>query len=70
MAEHDMRKNLLDASSKIKTDARKAKADQDRAAKRMNDAAVNYEKDLRRNEKIQQANLLKNGTLQRNTTKS
>ena len=36
----------------------------------MSDAAVNYEKDLRRNEKIQQANLLKNGTLQRNTTKS
>ena len=70
MVEHDMRKNLLDASSKIKTDARKAKADQDRAAKRMSDAAVNYEKDLRRNEKIQQANLLKNGTLQRNTTKS
>ena len=70
MAEHDMRKNLLDASSKIKTDAAMAKAEQGRTSKKMNDAAINYEKDLRRNEKIQQANLAKNSALQNNTAKS
>ena len=56
MAEHDMRKNLLDASSRIKTDSAISKAEQGRTSKKMNDALVNYEKDLRRNEKIQQAN--------------
>ena len=70
MAEHDMRKNLLDASSKIKTDAAKAKAEQERMSKKMNDAAINYEKDLRRNEKIQQANIAKNSALQNNSAKS
>ena len=58
MAEHDMRKNLLDAGSKLKTDAAQAKSEQGRTTKQMQDALSNYEKDLKRDEKVQQ---VKNG---------
>ena len=69
MAEHDMRKNLLDASSKVKTDARIARAEQSRMTKQMNDARINFEKDLRRNEKIQR-NKLQNNELEKVTEES
>mgnify|MGYP003110172860 CR=1 FL=1 len=69
MAEHDMRKNLLDASSKVKTDARIARAEQGRMTKQMNDARINFEKDLRRNEKIQR-NKLQNNELEKVTEES
>ena len=58
MAEHDMRKNLLDAGSKLKTDAAQAKSEQSRTTKQMQDALSNYEKDLKRDAKVQQ---VKNG---------
>ena len=69
MAEHDMRKNLLDASTKIKTDAAVAKAEQGRTSRKMQDALTNYEKDLKRNEQINKANG-KNNNLQKDVAKS
>tara|TARA_R110000824_G_scaffold112386_3_gene261529 strand:- start:96 stop:1646 length:1551 start_codon:yes stop_codon:yes gene_type:complete len=69
MAEHDMRKNLLDASSKIKTDAAVAKVEQGRTGKKMQDALSNYEKDLKRNESMHKVKASQNNGLQKNGVK-
>jgi hypothetical protein len=70
MVEHDMRKNLLDAGSKLKTDAAQAKSDQGRTTKQMQDVLSNYEKDLKRDEKVQQSKINKNNALQNSGAKA
>ena len=69
MAEHDMRKNLLDTNSKIKTDAAMQNVEQKRTTRQMKDTLLQYEKDLKRNEMMNRK-VSKNNVLEQQNNKS
>jgi hypothetical protein len=51
-AEHDMRKQIVDTSAKLKGDAAVQKAQMDEQSRRLKDTQENYRKDLKRDEEI------------------